>query len=166
MKQGLYVLGDSYDKYYSREVLSGMIYGPSAISLEYALSYHGLIPERVEELTCICFKKEKRFNTPVGRFSYKYISSEKYTCGIKYHKTDLGNFFMATPEKALCDKVYFSVLNKEQDMSSYLLDELRIDRDQLRKLDLIEIERLASIYKRKTCHYLVETISRLQNEED
>ena len=38
VKKGLYVFGDSYrNKPYSREILANLIYGPSCISLEYAL---------------------------------------------------------------------------------------------------------------------------------
>ena len=40
-------------------LLAGSIYGPSYISFEYALSYYGLIPERVSTITCATFNKKK-----------------------------------------------------------------------------------------------------------
>ena len=166
IKQGLYILGDSYNREYSREVISGMLYGPSAISLEYALSFHGFIPERVEEITSICFKRDKRFNTPIGRFSYKYLPLGKYTYGINYRKTDLGNFFIAGPEKALCDKVYFSSIKEKQEIVNYLLYELRIEKELLKTLDLKLLTKLSQVYKRKSCQYLLQTITGIQMEEE
>ena len=58
VKKGLYVFGkDSLGPAYSKEILANMIYGPSYISLEFALSYYGLIPERVDTVTSITNKK-------------------------------------------------------------------------------------------------------------
>lgn len=41
-------------------LLAGSIYGPSYISFEYALSYYGLIPERVTTITCATFNKKRK----------------------------------------------------------------------------------------------------------
>ncbi len=164
IKQGLYILGQNYNRKYSREVISGMLYGPSAISMEYALSFHGFIPERVEKITGICFKRDKSFNTPIGMFSYKYLPPRKYLIGIQYHRTELGNFFVATPEKALCDKVYFSTIKEKSEVPDYLLEELRIDMMQLLKLDINLLAKLSEIYKRKNTVYLLQTIASLQAE--
>ncbi len=166
IKQGLYILGEAYGREYSREVLSGMLYGPSAISLEYALSYYSLIPERVEEVTCICFKRDKKYHTPIGRFSYKYLPVEKYTCGIYYKRTDLGNFLIASPEKALCDIVYFSSIKEDREVPEYLLHELRIDKEQLKKLDIALLAYVSQVYKRKICEYLLHTIISFQMEKE
>ena len=46
------------------EVLANLIYGPSYVSYEYALTYYGLIPERVFEVTSATTQKNKMFNTP------------------------------------------------------------------------------------------------------
>jgi hypothetical protein len=49
VKKGVYVFGPKYTRRpFSREILANMIYGPSCISLDFALHYHGLIPERVK----------------------------------------------------------------------------------------------------------------------
>src|SRR5512136_2109085 len=54
IKKGLYVFGNGYRRYpYSKELLANLVYGPSYVSLDYALAYHGLIPERVEALTSV-----------------------------------------------------------------------------------------------------------------
>lgn len=66
IKRGLYVNKRSV----SRRVLASMLYGPSYISFEYALSAAGLIPERVEVITSACFRKNRNkiFRTPLGEF--------------------------------------------------------------------------------------------------
>ena len=54
IKKGLYCFGEAFRREpIIREHLANMIYGPSYVSLEYALSYHGLIPERVETVTSV-----------------------------------------------------------------------------------------------------------------
>jgi hypothetical protein len=47
-------------------VLAGLVYGPSYVSLESALAHHGLIPERVNEITSVTTKRAKRFDTPMA----------------------------------------------------------------------------------------------------
>ena len=42
---------------------------------EYALQYHGLIPERVDLVTSMTCNR-KNFNTPVGRFRYTYLNKK------------------------------------------------------------------------------------------
>ena len=60
IKKGLYIFAKDYRlRPFSLEVLANLIYGPSYISLEYALSYYGMIPERVNRITSICFKRIK-----------------------------------------------------------------------------------------------------------
>lgn len=165
VKQGFYILGLDYKRSFSKEVLSGMLYGPSAVSLEYALSFHGLIPERVERVTCLCFKKNKIFNTPVGCFSYKFISANKYSIGIEYRQTVLGNFFIAGPEKALSDKVYFSRITDRVGMEKYLFEELRIEPDALLKLDLSLLTRISEVYRRRNITFLLNTITKMQHKQ-
>src|SRR6185369_10017843 len=62
VKKGLYVFGKPYRRGpICPEVLANLIYGPSCLSLEYALFYHGLIPERVEMFTSVTPQKNKHF---------------------------------------------------------------------------------------------------------
>ena len=45
VKKGIYVFGKEYQQRpYSLEILANLIYGPSYVSFEYALSYYNLIP--------------------------------------------------------------------------------------------------------------------------
>ena len=158
VRQGLYLLGEDFNKGYSKEVLSGMIYGPSAISFEYALSLHGLIPERVETVTCICFKRNKTFTTPVGTFTYRYISKKLYPIGLVFRETPLGNYFVASKEKALCDMAYGHKFTDEQDAYEYVTESLRIEKEELDKLSPSLLMEIAKAYKRKSVAHLVDGI--------
>lgn len=89
-------------------LLASSIYGPSYISFEYALSYYGLIPERVTTITCATFdkKKKKEYNTNFGVFTYRDISASAYPEEILLREENNYSYQIATPEKALCDKLY------------------------------------------------------------
>src|SRR3989338_8524225 len=68
VKRGLYKLSDEhiYDLY-----VANKIYEPSYVSLEFALSYHRVIPENVYEITSITTKTTRRFETLGKIFSYR-----------------------------------------------------------------------------------------------
>ena len=75
IKKGLYIFGELWKRSnYSLESLAGLIHGPSAISLDYALSWFGLIPERVYVVTSISTGRSRKFTTPIGDFSYRQLS--------------------------------------------------------------------------------------------
>ena len=74
VRRGLYHLSPSiYPSLVSTEVLANLIYGPSYVSLESALAYHGWIPEAVRNCTSVTSGRPKHFDTPHGRFSYVRI---------------------------------------------------------------------------------------------
>lgn len=149
VKKGLYVFGpDVALKPYSREVLANLIYGPSAISLHYALSYYGFIPERVVTVTSVTNKRNKRFETPVGVFQYYYLRPEIYAVGINLVELDdQTHCLMASPEKALCDLVYIEKPSiPSNNIEDYLLLDMRMDEEQLLQLDNDTLYRIADRY--------------------
>jgi predicted transcriptional regulator of viral defense system len=78
VKKGLYVLSEDYNNApFSLTILANLIYGPSAISLEFALSYYGLIPEHAYTITSITPQRNKIFEAPVGCFTYRYLTMKK-----------------------------------------------------------------------------------------
>lgn len=152
VKKGLYVFGEEAAQApYSLELLANLIYGPSAISLSYALYYYGLIPERVTTITSITNKRNKSFSTPVGDFTYRYLAPDKYTCGIELVKTHgEGTFFIASPEKALSDHIHLIdktiKLATHTEIENYLIHDMRIDETKLVKLRIGILDELASHY--------------------
>ncbi len=163
VKKGLYVFGPEYSRApVCKEVLANLIFGPSCISLEYALAFHGLIPERVETLTSVTPKKDKAFDTPLGRFTYRYLGLEKYAVGIEQVWIDKTHpVLMASIEKAICDYV---VLNKIPILSEYraardfLEGDLRIDRQHWKRFDLNILRGLNKIYRSKNIEHILEAL--------
>ena len=124
----------------SKEIISNVLLGPSYVSLDYALWFHGLIPESVYEVTSLTTKRSKSFETSYGIFSYKQIKKELFNIGLEIKNSKNGNFIIASKEKALCDKVYFTKdieLRSQKSIMEFLEDELRIDMDELINCDKI-----------------------------
>jgi hypothetical protein len=150
IRKGLYVFGHAYRRQpLSREVLANLIYGPSYISLEYALSYHGLIPERVSTVTSVALGRSRTFDTPVGTFTYQSLSLPCYAVGADLVESSAGWFLIACAEKALADKVWtdkrFSG-TRRSDFQPYLEEDLRIDRALLAGLDRSRFSRIQQAY--------------------
>ena len=152
LKKGLYAFSELYqDSPVDIISVANRLYTPSYISFDYALSYYGLIPERVYEVTSATLHAKKVFETPLGRFSYRPIPLDVYALGVDWLYDEVnGGKFIATPEKALCDKIRgdrgVGRLNQEK-MRDYLLYDLRIEWEALLKLDVRLIEEIAKRYK-------------------
>ncbi len=153
VKKGLYLRGWAQDEEMPVEpvVLAGLIYGPSYVSLETALAYHGLIPERVTEITCVTSKRAKVFETPVGRFRYVPVNEQVYPLGIRLEQAKGGHWFLAEPEKALCDRIaLIRDLTAARDIADVLAKDLRIDLDEVLKFRLPLVDEIAALYRRKS----------------
>lgn len=169
VKKGIYVFGPNLARRpFSREVLANMIYGPSCISLDYALHYHGLIPERVEAVTSVTSGRARRFSTPVGLFIYRQIPPAAYPVGIDQVTLEGGRaFLMAVPEKALADKVHDdrgTGIRSQGDMRRYLLQNLRIDAGSLATLRTETLTILAERYRSRKLRLLGAVVTRLREE--
>ncbi len=119
----------------SLPLVANLLYGPSYVSMDYALSYYGIIPERVVEVTSMTTKRGKVYDLPVGRFSYTHSQPQLYSIGIdRVENADQTGFLMASPEKALCDKLIFTRnlnVRSQRALHELLFDDLRIDEDAL-----------------------------------
>lgn len=130
-------------------LLAGSIYGPSYISFEYALSYYGLIPEKVIAVTSATFekKKKKRYETPFGVFLYQDVPSEAFPLAIRMIREGEYYYRIASPEKALCDKLYtLAPLPNQKSLWQLLIEDLRIDEEQLANMDVNLVEYLSKSY--------------------
>ena len=140
VKKGLYVFGKRYRRrMYSLEILANKIYGPSYISLEYALSYYGMIPEYVVEVTSMTYKRKRAYVTPVGRFSYTPLPSNLYTIGFTLVPlTNDSSALIATPEKALADLLYIRKpeIQTVSELKELLFEDLRLDESKILSLNI------------------------------
>jgi hypothetical protein len=147
VKKGLYVFGDELRRRpYSLELLANLIYGPSFVSLDSALSFHGLIPERIEALTSVTSKRPKTFQTPIGSFIYRQSPRASFHLGMDRKGEGDVAFLIATPERALADKIRDDrghELRSRAEAESYLFDNLRIERVDFEQLDPSRLDELA-----------------------
>lgn len=148
-------------------LLASSIYGPSYISFEYALSYYELIPERVTTITCATFekKKKKEYITDFGTFTYRDVPSSAYPEEIILKEENNYSYQIATPEKALCDKLYsLSPLFNYTNLENMLFNDLRIDEEAFNKLDILKINKLSKLYHSTNVELLAKYMRRNKNE--
>ena len=163
LKKGFYTFSKLYQtKPINLISVANTLYSPSYVSFDYALSYYGIIPERVTEVTSATSKNEKLFDTPIGRFSYKKISLQAYSLGIDWIYDDIdGGRFIATAEKALCDKIKYDRgigTLTQASMIEYLKYDLRIDISIPLNYELIEI--IATAYKSRNLKTLATIVKK------
>jgi len=166
VKKGLYILGESLRRRpFCRELLANLIYGPSYVSLEYALHYHGLTPERVESMSSVTCGRSRTFDTPVGTFSYRMIPMEAFRTGMDRVELDDGrSFLIAIPEKALADRIVAdrgAGISTQKELHYYLLSSLRIDPASLRELDPARLAEIARYYRSRRVKMLADLVTRL-----
>lgn len=115
IKRGLYVFPDVFppDVY-----IANKLYSPSYVSLEFALSYHGVIPETVYEITSVTAKATRRFETLGKFFSYRKIKKTAYT-GYEIQKQQGLSFNIANAEKAFVDANYLRLMNRQKPISRF-----------------------------------------------
>ncbi len=149
----------------SRELVANHLYGPSYVSLEWALSFYGLIPERVEEVTSVTTGYVKTFQTPLGRFSYVPLPPRFYALGATVSKQGEVAFMVATAQKALCDKLATLKpfrIRSARDMAALLLEDLRLDEAWLRSCDRSLFALCAEAgFKNRRFELLLKTLQRL-----
>jgi predicted transcriptional regulator of viral defense system len=141
------------------EQVANLLYGPSYVSLEWALSFYGMIPERVHTVTSITLGRAKEYHTPVGAFTYSSLNAESYSIGIEQKKSasSVGGFLMASKEKALADFVYKTCKGLSQ-------DELKVELIESKRLNLeVDLDKnllfeIAKSYRSKRVHYLVNLL--------
>jgi predicted transcriptional regulator of viral defense system len=144
LKSGLYVLSSLYGRIPVPELVANLLYGPSYVSLDYALARYGLIPERVFTVTSVCTGRKKQFDTAIGCFSYQQLKPAYYCLAYQRQQAGDSSYLIATPEKALCDKLYLAARVPDvQAMETFLNEDLRIDDGGLARLDRKLIRQLA-----------------------
>ncbi|MEG1509791.1 MAG: hypothetical protein RR454_04970 [Clostridia bacterium] len=138
------------DKNTSGHLLSICIYGPSYLSFDYALAHYSLIPEAVyKTYTSATFnkRKKKRYDNAFGTFIFRDVPAEAFPYGVIVKEENGYAYQIATPEKALCDKLYtISPVNSIKGLKMLLFEDLRIDEDEFNKLNKADIKMLAPLY--------------------
>ncbi|MBU1018890.1 MAG: hypothetical protein ABII07_06040 [Patescibacteria group bacterium] len=141
LKNGLHVLAPDYTKHeLLPEEIAAKLYGPSYISLRYALSLYGLIPEAVFDITSVTVKPTRNFNTSLGTFTYKTIKQPCFF-GFSPRGNSKMPAYMASPEKAVADFLYFNTHRLVPDFQTW--EDLR-----LQNLDTLDFQLLTQFAKK------------------
>ena len=131
--------------------LAGAIYGPSYLSFDYALSVHALIPEAVYNAytsATVQKGKTKRYENAFGTFLYRDVPAAVYPLGVEIKEERGYSYQIASPEKALCDKLYsLSPVYSVKALKELLFDDLRIDKAAFVALQKDDILQLAPLYR-------------------
>jgi len=103
-----------------------------------------MIPERAYEISSVILKTSKLFKTPVGKYSYKRLKAPYYSFGIKsITYSPKQTMLVASPEKGSSDKIVLTpkvYLRSTKQTQEFLLENLRMDSEQLKTLDMEVME--------------------------
>ena len=160
LRQGYYTFPEYKGSTDFALYFANIIYKPSYISLQTALSFYGIIPEAVPEITSVTTLKTKAFSNDVGEYSYKNIKPD-LMFGYLLRETEGGRRIMfATPEKALADLLYlYPFYNTERELEELRLDESYMEND-------FDTDRLMEFSSRFRSKALSKRIEKLRKVHD
>lgn len=163
LKNGFFLIAEKIaESSVPYEQVANLLYGPSYISFEWALSYYKMIPEGVYVVTSSSAAKSRLFNTPVGVFDYTYLSHHRYAIGIDQKENAAGRFLIATPEKALADLIHLKSKKLEgRDLLVDLIEGRRMDEADLKNLNKGHLLEIADAYRSKTVMNLIHVLGML-----
>ncbi len=154
VKRGLYVFGDQKNLL-DPLVISFLLYDPSYISVESALSRYGLIPELVPATTAVSTKTTRTFENQYGKFLYRHVRPELFF-GYTPHETSTGKYLLAEPEKAVLDYVYF---NSARLVSNDDIAELRINAEEFKKvINVAQLKKYLEAYNSKKMEHIIRLL--------
>ena len=117
----------------TNEELAMVIRNPSYLSMEYALSKHNVLSQRVYTFTLVTTKLPYSFNTNDHIFEYHQVKKVLF-----WGYTTHNNINTADPEKALLDLIYIRAVKGRTSDHSFLrslLDDMYLEDLDRKKLD-------------------------------
>lgn len=166
LKKGMYVVSpDVSRELLSVELIANHLYGPSYVSMESALRYYGLIPEKVVTVRSATTGRSRNFENSIAAFQYVSVKKEYYPIGIEQKQVDNKyTFLIASPEKALCDLIVTTPHLNFQSLKAvetYLEDDLRLNMQALAAMNKDIIKQCAVAGKKtKALELLLKLLSR------
>lgn len=157
LNRGLYETDHSVNPCF----LAGPILSPSYLSFDWALSFYGLIPERVVSITSasLMMRKNKTFVNYFGRYEYSDIPVDAFSEGVTLINENDYYAKIASKEKAICDSLYkWRTVHSVKDLKELLFEDKRIYEDEFSTCDFKLMIRLAKLYKRTNLKLLIKLI--------
>ena len=156
LRQGVYTFPEYKAVPDAAAYFAGRMYSPSYISLHTALSFYGLIPEAVVQVTSVTSLKTATFTNGFGDFSYRSVKPE-LMFGYEPRKVmDGRSLSFATREKAVLDLLYlYPFYNTEEE-----LEQLRLDQEILH--EELRLERLQAFLEKFKSRALEQRVNLLR----
>lgn len=170
LKRGLYIISPELNNsQVSTPLIANHLYGPSYVSFETALSYHGCIPERTYLIKSATAKRKKFYKTPFGNFEYITVPVLWFAIGLQQVIViDNYAFIIASAEKALCDLIISTPgvrFQSKKSVHAYLIEDLRMDIDKLKDMNPAIIEECSEMgYKMQELRRLHSFIVELKKK--
>ena len=149
-------------------LLASSILSPSYLSFDWALSFYGLIPERVFAITSasLGLRKNKTFENQFGRYEYTDIPVEAFSEGLTYLENSEYAAKIAMKEKAICDSLCkWRVVKNVKELKELLFEDKRIDEDEFALCDFEPMKRLAKLYNKTNLKLLIKLIRKEYENE-
>lgn len=151
LKRGVYTLASPYRQAsLSPLTLANELYHPSYLSTDWALSYYGIIPEKVTCYTSITTRVTRHFENSFGLFDYSTIKKGLFW-GFETKKIGEEKIRIALPEKALLDLLYL----EEGTWTKERLAEMRFDSHNL------DFEKLKELSKKSGSPRLEKIVAQM-----
>lgn len=139
--------------------LAYRIHEPSYISIEMAMSYHGMIPEAVYTITSVSQVRSREFATPLGQFSFTRIPQKTFYAEVSRIEAEDGSWFMlASPLKALADYVYAHKLDWTS--AHPVIESLRVEEGSLADIRSEAFDGLEDNYSSRHVRRFLEGLRR------
>ena len=145
LRRGLYLINPPYHQISPHPFeIAPAIYGPSYVSFESALAYHGWIPEAIQETLSASGKRSKVFKSAIGDFKYLHVPLFNLYFGVQQEDDGEHRFLIASPWKAIADHFY---VHKRPwfNLSDLELD-LRVEAESMRESNLDTLALLSKNY--------------------
>jgi hypothetical protein len=139
LRRDVYVLAEPWRRVDPHPFLvANELHRPSYVSMQSALSYHGLIPEAVPVTTSVTTGRPVTLDTPLGRYMYRHIDASAFHGYVRVELAREQEAFVASAPKALLDLVYLTPGGESLEH----LESLRYPHDDLFRGGVISLLRL------------------------
>ena len=136
--------------------IANIIYKPSYISSELALSFYHILPETVYSITSITTKHSKEIKVLNQIFTYRKLDRNLYF-GYEIVRISNKNNVIDTKEKALLDYLYF--IARGQKKYNERIDLRTLNKQKLLKYSRVFFKNIKNKYIKKRFALLIEKIN-------
>jgi predicted transcriptional regulator of viral defense system len=162
LTKGLYMVADRISHMpVSRELIANHLYGTSYISLETALSFYDLIPEKTDIIRSMTTRRSKMFEIDFGNYEYVTVPEDFYSIGIREQSVNNEyTYLIASPEKAICDLILatpYLQFRTVRALQTYFEDNLQMNFSAVKQWDMKIIEQCIKTGRKQLGMELLET---------